>query len=58
MGVGTTGVACVRAGRRFIGIEISEEYFKIAAERIQRELDAKNGQGQTLPLYPAKEGMA
>lgn len=38
MGSGTTGVACVRLNRRFIGIEISEEYCKIAVERIKREL--------------------
>ena len=34
MGSGTTGVACVRTGRRFIGIEISEQYFAIAQRRI------------------------
>jgi DNA modification methylase len=38
MGSGTTGVACVRLGRRFIGIEIHEPYCKIAVERIEREL--------------------
>ena len=35
MGSGTTGVACVQTGRNFIGIEISEEYFKIAEKRIK-----------------------
>ena len=35
MGSGTTGVACVRSGRRFIGIEIGEDYFEIAKRRIQ-----------------------
>lgn len=35
MGSGTTGVACVKLGRKFIGIEISEEYFAIAARRIR-----------------------
>lgn len=39
MGSGTTGVACVRTGRRFIGIEIDEKYFAIAVKRIQAELD-------------------
>lgn len=34
MGSGTTGVACVKTGRRFIGIEISEEYCAIAKRRI------------------------
>jgi len=34
MGSGTTGVACVQTGRNFIGIEISEEYFRIAERRI------------------------
>ena len=34
MGSGTTGIACVRAGRRFIGIEKDEGYFNSAVERI------------------------
>jgi len=38
MGSGTTGVACIRTGRRFIGVEISEAYCKIAVERMEREL--------------------
>lgn len=39
MGSGTTGVACVNTNRNFIGIEVNEEYFKIAERRIE---DAKN----------------
>lgn len=35
MGSGTTGVACVQTGRRFIGVEIEEKYFNIAVKRIQ-----------------------
>ncbi len=35
MGSGTTGVACVKMGRRFIGIEIDEDYFDIACKRIR-----------------------
>jgi len=38
MGSGTTGVACERLGRRFIGIEISDEYFQIACKRIAAEV--------------------
>lgn len=35
MGSGTTGVAAVAAGRKFIGIEIDRRYFDIACERIE-----------------------
>ena len=35
MGSGTTGVACVKLGRRFIGIEIEPKYFDIACKRIE-----------------------
>jgi site-specific DNA-methyltransferase (adenine-specific) len=34
MGSGTTGVACKELGRDFIGIEMDEEYFNIAKDRI------------------------
>lgn len=45
MGSGTTGVACVRTGRRFIGIEIDPTYFAIAQRRIAE------AQAQP-PLFP------
>lgn len=35
MGSGTTGVACKHLNRNFIGIELDEQYFKIAKERIE-----------------------
>lgn len=35
MGSGTTGVACKRLNRNFIGIELDENYFKIAKQRIE-----------------------
>lgn len=35
MGSGSTGVACVKNNRSFIGIELDKEYFKIAKERIE-----------------------
>jgi site-specific DNA-methyltransferase (adenine-specific) len=38
MGSGTTGVACIRTGRRFIGVEIEPKYCAIAVERMEREL--------------------
>ena len=38
MGVGSTGVACLRTGRSFIGMEIDEEYFDIARQRLTAEV--------------------
>ena len=35
MGAGSCGVACVKLGRRFIGIELEPEYYKMAIERIE-----------------------
>ena len=35
MGSGTTGIAAKNLGRKFIGIEIYPEYFKIAQQRIE-----------------------
>ena len=35
MGSGTTGVACVKLGRKFIGIELDPTYFDIACKRIE-----------------------
>lgn len=34
MGSGTTGVACVHTGRKFVGIELDKQYFDIATDRI------------------------
>jgi site-specific DNA-methyltransferase (adenine-specific) len=38
-GSGTTGVACVRTGRRFVGIEIEPKYWEIAVRRVRAELE-------------------
>ena len=38
MGSGTTGVACINANRKFIGIELDENYFNIAKNRIEESL--------------------
>jgi site-specific DNA-methyltransferase (adenine-specific) len=46
MGSGTTGVACMKLDRRFIGIEIERKYFDIACERIE------NAQRQGVMLLP------
>lgn len=34
MGVGTTGEACVATGRNFVGIELLQEYYTIAEQRL------------------------
>lgn len=39
MGSGSTGVACIQNNRNFIGIELDEEYFNIAEQRIQDALN-------------------
>lgn len=38
-GSGTTGVACVNTGRKFIGIEMDDAYFEIAQKRIKAAID-------------------
>ena len=35
MGLGSTGVACINTGRKFIGIELNQGYFDIAKNRIE-----------------------
>ena len=56
-GSGTTGVACLRLGRRFIGIERDAKYAAIARERLTAESrglslkDARAGQGSLADLW-------
>jgi DNA modification methylase len=38
MGSGTTGIACIRTGRKFIGIEIDAGHFATARARLENEL--------------------
>ena len=55
MGSGTTGVACVNLGRKFIGVEIEPKYFDIAVERItnaQRQVKLFDA-----PTKPEQAGM-
>ena len=51
MGAGTTGVACALEGRRFIGVEIVEEAFYTACERIENAY-------RQAPMFPAAKQAA
>lgn len=52
MGSGTTGVACMRLGRMFVGVEKDPRFFKIAESRIR----AAAAQGDFfIPALPAKQ---
>lgn len=54
MGSGTTGVAAIQLGRKFIGIEREPKYFDIACKRIEQAV----AQGQLFPAVekPAEQG--
>ena len=41
-GSGTTGVACIRKSRRFVGIELEEKYCEMAAKRFEAEFQKTN----------------
>ena len=46
MGSGTTGVACMNTNRKFIGIELDNNYFDIASKRIEEAFfNAQNKEG-------------
>jgi site-specific DNA-methyltransferase (adenine-specific) len=54
MGSGTTGVACVRTNRNFIGMEMDKEYFAAAKERIESTVPVEEvSQETTSPLLDA-----
>jgi site-specific DNA-methyltransferase (adenine-specific) len=40
MGSGSTGEACLRSGRRFMGVELSPEYYDVAKNRLKGVVDA------------------
>ena len=51
MGSGTTGVACINTGRRFIGMELDDKYFDITKNRTETALKEK----QSDLFYEEKE---
>jgi site-specific DNA-methyltransferase (adenine-specific) len=55
-GSGTTGVACLRLGRRFIGIEKDPKYAAVARERLRAEangLSLRDARAGQLPMFGA-----
>lgn len=58
-GSGTTGVACLRLGRRFLGHEIQPHYAKVAAERLaaeERGLTLRDARAGQTSIFDAMEG--
>lgn len=52
-GSGSTGVACIETGRKFIGIEIDRKYYEIACNRLRSATPCLFG--NTMTPAPAKE---
>jgi site-specific DNA-methyltransferase (adenine-specific) len=48
MGSGSTGVACINTNRNFIGIELDENYFNIAKNRIEEAVTNEQSRAGTI----------
>jgi len=59
MGSGTTGVACVKLGRKFTGVELDPDYFEITCERIREAYKQPDMfvQQPSKPITPKQEDM-
>lgn len=51
MGIGTTAIACINSGRKFIGVERDSKYFDLACKRIELAYT----QGNLFEPYPKKQ---
>lgn len=56
MGSGTTGVACVRNNRNFIGMELDKKYFEIAKNRIDDEIKKAENHAECEPFWNLSTG--
>jgi len=45
IGSGTTAIACLQTYRHFVGIEVQQEYYKIAIEAISMHIERSRGMG-------------
>jgi site-specific DNA-methyltransferase (adenine-specific) len=50
MGAGTTGVAAILEGRRFVGVEMTEHYAEVAQRRILTAVQGYKPQGDQMVL--------
>ena len=57
MGSGTTGVACIQLGRKFIGIELDPRYFDIARRRLEAELSKPRLPFDEVTPQPTQEAL-
>ena len=46
MGSGSTGIACMKTNRKFIGIELDENYFEISKKRIEEHISQSQNRGK------------
>lgn len=54
MGSGTSGVAAIRSGRQFVGIELTQQWFDVACERIAKAVAAAPGMFDAPPAIQAQ----
>ena len=45
MGSGSTGVSCINTNRKFVGIELNEQYFNVSCDRIKQAYQEKHDYG-------------
>lgn len=57
VGSGTTGVAAIRSGRSFVGIELTDRWFDVACERIARANDQVRAPIATAPTSSDQTGL-
>jgi DNA modification methylase len=48
MGSCSTGVACLNTNRRFLGIELDENYYEVAKKRVEEKRKEKDNEAPTL----------
>ena len=56
-GVGTTGVVCKKVGRKFLGIELNQEYVNISLERLRKVEDEKRNSGSSLVFHNSNDSL-